>query len=208
MPHCYRPGGIRLAFREIIHNVGTLASVSTKLLAGVRGRSASAGRVFAPAWLFSSCQRPLHQEGALSAPCSCDVLLLAIAPSGRENAAGSALKPFRGHFVVRGHRFIMLPTMMVPCWWRQMHALSALVQRPSRAVVARGLRHIVITYEDSSVFGTQQEAKKNYLVTMTSTASSSIPCPVRLLLCQSDPERLSARSGRSVTVLSRGPHFC
>jgi hypothetical protein len=105
-----------------------IAGVSTKLLAGVRGRSASAGRVFAPVWLFSSCQRSLHQEGALSAPCSCDVLLLAIAPSGRENAAGSAFKPFRGHFVVRGHRFIMLPTMMVPCWWRQMHALSALVQ--------------------------------------------------------------------------------
>jgi hypothetical protein len=84
--------------------------------------------------------------------------------------------------------------MMVPCWWRQMHALSAFGAKPSRAVVARGLRHIVLTYEDSSVFRTQQEAKKNYLVTITSTAFSSTPCPVRLFLCQSDPERLPARS--------------
>jgi len=78
--------------------------------------------------------------------------------------------------------------------------------KPSRAVVARGLRHTVLTHEDSAVFGTQQEAKKNSLVTITSTAFSSTPCPVRLLLCQSDPERLPARSGRSVPVFSRGPH--
>ena len=67
--------------------------------------------------------------------------------------------------------------------------------KPSRAVVARGLRHTVLTHEDSAIFGTQQEAKKNYLVTMTGTASSSTPCPVRPFLCQSDPERLPARSG-------------
>ena len=83
---------------------------------------------FGPVWLFSSCQRPRNQEGALGAPCSCDVLLLAIAPSGRENAAGSAFKSFRCYFVVRGQRFIMLPAMMVPRWWRQMHAQSGLVQ--------------------------------------------------------------------------------
>jgi hypothetical protein len=50
--------------------------------------------------------------------------------------------------------------------------------KPSRAVVARGLRHTVLTYKGSAVFGTQQEAKENYLVTMTGTASSSTRCPV------------------------------
>jgi hypothetical protein len=80
--------------------------------------------------------------------------------------------------------------------------------KPSRAVVARGLRHTVLTHEDSAVFGTQQEAKNNYLVTMTGTASSSTPCPVRLFLCQSDPERLPARSGEICAGLFAGPHFC
>lgn len=68
-----------------------VAGVSTRLIAGVRGRSASVGLVFTPVWLLSSCQRSLHQESAFSAPCSCDVLLLAIAPSRRENAAGGAV---------------------------------------------------------------------------------------------------------------------
>jgi hypothetical protein len=45
--------------------------------------------------------------------------------------------------------------------------------KPSRAVVARGLRHIVLTYEGSADIGTQQEATTNSLVTMTGTASSS-----------------------------------
>jgi hypothetical protein len=66
--------------------------------------------------------------------------------------------------------------------------------KPSRAVMARGLRHKYLTFEGSAVFGTQQEVKTNSLVTMTGTASSSTRCLVRPFLCQSDPERLPACS--------------
>jgi hypothetical protein len=75
--------------------------------------------------------------------------------------------------------------------------------KPSRAVVARGLRHTVLTYEDSAGFGTQQEAKMNSLVTMTGTASSSTRCPVRPFLGQSAPE-LPAHSGEIYAGLFAG----
>lgn len=61
--------------------------------------------------------------------------------------------------------------MMVPRWWQQMRA-GVRGAKPSRAVVARGLRHTDLTYKGSAVFGTQQEAKTNSLVTMTDTASA------------------------------------
>ena len=48
------------------------------------------------------------------------------------------------------------------------------------------------------------EAKTNSLVTMTGTASSSTPCPIRPFACHSDPERLAARSGEICAVFSRG----
>jgi hypothetical protein len=88
----------------------------------------------------------------------------------------------------------MLAAMMVPCL-----AADARAERngakPSRAVVARGLRHSVLTHEHSTVFGAQQEAKTNSLITVTSDASSSTPCPIRPFACHSDNERLAARSG-------------
>src|SRR5580658_3133683 len=80
--------------------------------------------------------------------------------------------------------------------------------KPSRAVVARGLRHTVLTIEDSAVFGTQQEAKANSLVTMAGTASSPTPCPIGPFACQSDTERLATRSGKICAGLFAGPHFC
>ena len=66
--------------------------------------------------------------------------------------------------------------------------------KPSRAVVARGLRHTVLTMRVVRFSELQQEAKTNSLVTMTGTASSSTRCLVRPFLCQSDPERLPACS--------------
>src|SRR5271170_2708309 len=76
--------------------------------------------------------------------------------------------------------------------------------KPSRAVVARGLRHIVLTMRVVRFSELQQEAKTNSLVTMTSTASSSTHCPIRPFACHSDPERLAARSGEICAVFSRG----
>ena len=82
---------------------------------------------FAPVWLFLSCQRPLNQEGALSAPCSCDVFCSQSRPQGGRMLRTARLSHFDVTFVVRDHRFITLAAMMVPCW-RQMHAQSAMVQ--------------------------------------------------------------------------------
>ena len=76
--------------------------------------------------------------------------------------------------------------------------------KPSRAVVARGLRHIVLTYDDSAVFGAQQEAKTNSLVTMTGAALLLDTLPGSTIPLSVCPERLPARSGRSVPVFSWG----
>jgi hypothetical protein len=80
--------------------------------------------------------------------------------------------------------------------------------KPSRAVVARGLRHTVLTHEDSAVFGTQQktEAKKNYLVTMTGTASCS-EWPVTELLSQFS-QRCSGALERDFLPARRSISFC
>ena len=67
--------------------------------------------------------------------------------------------------------------------------------KPSRAVVARGLRHTFLTIRVVRFSDLQQEAKTNSLVTMTGTASSSTPCPIRPFACHSGPERPAARSG-------------
>jgi hypothetical protein len=60
------------------------------------------------------------------------------------------------------------------------------------------------TYKASAVFGTQQEAKPNSLVTMTGTSSFPTSCPIRPFPRHSDPGPLPARLGEVYAGLFAG----
>jgi hypothetical protein len=124
--------------------------------------SASAGLV----GLFLKLSKTASSGGRTGAPYSGDVSARRLRALGREPLRRSQFRS-SFHFVVEVTRSITLSAMRGPRYGRQMHAQSAKGARPNRAVMARGLRHPVSTHESSTFFETQQEAKKNSLVTMT-----------------------------------------
>ena len=61
----------------------------------------------------------------------------------------------------------MLAAMMVPCWWRQMHAQSALVQSQAEPSWQEGSDILFLPVRIVRLSELKQEAKTNSLVTMT-----------------------------------------